>query len=278
MKKIIITGQLGSYSTAIEPLYPNKSRWWHSALQARWMEDLGKSRSRCVVISLLLHLMIVILVSMRFTLGQQVISTEPPSVVPVELVEISDVTNMMAMSSQQQVFSPSEHRVDAPAPKSEATVGIEMRLFPHQPTLLSKSNTADGEGSSESPDQQPPSSLRNAKYSAHDIRNVGKANAMTMSVSDFLRNQILQCWKSTKAFSSRAVTFELYLDGSGSIERPPRLIETAEQTSEDVVIAETVRQAIYTCAPYKLPNERFQEWHRTVLKFDAVMIKERSYR
>jgi hypothetical protein len=36
---------------------------------------------------------------------------------------------------------------------------------------------------------------------------------------------------------------------------------------------ESVRQAIFTCAPYRLPAERYQQWHQVTLKFDARMIR-----
>jgi len=128
-----------------------------------------------------------------------------------------------------------------------------------------------GEGSNS--DGTPPSSPRDAAIGDYDINKNGAGNAMTMSVADFLRNQIALCWKYTRKAEPDIVVFELYLDGSGAIERPPRLVEPTSMTSASVEAAENVRHAIYTCAPYRLPAERYQQWRQVTLKSDPRLIR-----
>lgn len=248
------------------------SEWWFRALEKRWMVALGRSRSLCVAVSILFHVTIVLLFLIRFPslVGRH--DDELPSVVPVDLVTIGDETNMAAMASHQVPFPASNQQVELTATnKKDGAPGLEMRLFPTEPSEQPKPAAQMEEGAEANGGAQQ-SSLRNATVGDYDIDKVGAGTAMTMSVSDYLRNQIALCWRRARNTGSDIVVFELYLDGSGSIERPPRLIEPTMQTSDSIMAAESVRQAIYTCAPYRLPTNRYQEWRQTTLTFDTRLI------
>ncbi len=251
------------------------STWWTSVLETRWIANLGRSRFLCAIVSILFHLSILLLLLTNFTRVGENPSSEIPSVVPIELVTLGDETNMAAMVSRQLPFAPSDRQVDMPAPpaKPEAAPGLEMKLFPAQPAPATQPSTTEADGTGVADDGKPPSSLKDTTLGEHDINKVGQGTAMTMSVADYLRNQIAQCWRYAGMKKPQVVIFELYLDGSGSIERPPRLIEPTELVAEAVTAAESVRQAIYTCAPYRLPADRAQLWRQITLRFDTRMVR-----
>jgi hypothetical protein len=110
-----------------------------------------------------------------------------------------------------------------------------------------------------------PASAPNAKVGAHTIKGIGQQNAMTMDLVDALRNQIAQCWSPpVGAPDSRelVVDFDLFLNPDGSIAQPPQLIGNSATASSPYAraAAEAARRAIYTCAPYKLPADRYSQW------------------
>jgi hypothetical protein len=68
------------------------------------------------------------------------------------------------------------------------------------------------------------------------------------------------------------VEFELFLKPDGSVAQPPQLSAESEgvvsHDSFTRAAAEAARRAIYTCAPYKLPGDRYSQWQDITLTFD----------
>ncbi len=224
-----------------------------------------RSRQVGVAASALFHGIIIIALLINWRHLSHDGADNLPNVVPVELVAVTYETNMRAMIAQQRRGPPSDDP-SPPAPQSVAAQQFEMHLFPQavSDTPTKQPLTADDNETVKT--QVQGSDPKGANIGNYDIKPVGKANAMTMSVSDALRNQIARCWKPTPEGRESTVTVSLVLDAAGAIERPPQFFVPAAFVATDPSI-EAIRYAIYTCAPYKLPANRFIEWHSITLKF-----------
>lgn len=107
------------------------------------------------------------------------------------------------------------------------------------------------------------------------VKGFGPQTAMTMDLQDSLRSQIQQCWSPPVGAphpEELVVEFELFLKPDGSVAQPPQLSGESESgVSRDSftrAAAEAARRAIYTCAPYKLPRDRYGQWQDITLTFD----------
>jgi hypothetical protein len=67
-------------------------------------------------------------------------------------------------------------------------------------------------------------------------------------------------------------TFRLFLAPDGSVQQPPQLAaDSAAQAASDPFMRAAVdaaRRAIYTCAPYKLPADKYSVWRDITVDFD----------
>jgi outer membrane biosynthesis protein TonB len=95
-----------------------------------------------------------------------------------------------------------------------------------------------------------------------NVRGFGAQNAMTADLIDGLRSQIQRCWSPPVGAPNPErliVSFDLFLNPDGSVAQPPQLLATSSDPYFHAA-TEAARRAIYTCAPYKLPADRYQEW------------------
>jgi hypothetical protein len=99
---------------------------------------------------------------------------------------------------------------------------------------------------------------------------------MTGDIQDALRSQIAQCWnppiRAPKP-EELVVDFDLLLNSDGSVARPPQLVgQSAVRAAGDRytrAAADAARRAIYACAPFKLPADRYSQWREiSPLHFD----------
>ena len=93
-------------------------------------------------------------------------------------------------------------------------------------------------------------------------------NAMVADLQDSLRSQISQCWSPPVGAphpDELVVEFDLLLNQDGSVAQPPQLTATSQAAAASNpytrAAAEAARRAIYECAPYKLPADRYSQWH-----------------
>lgn len=107
----------------------------------------------------------------------------------------------------------------------------------------------------------------NARAAQRTVRGIGEQTAMTADLQDALRSQIQPCWSPPVGAphpERLIVSFDLFLNADGSVAQPPQLTgDSASAASRDPFVqaaAEAARRAIYTCAPFKLPADRYQEW------------------
>src|ERR1051326_9026436 len=168
---------------------------------------------------------------------------------------------------------PPENVAPEPAPKPPPKVVPKPEPKPEAPkkeqfdinnimALLDKRETA----------QKP---APNARAGEKTIKGFGPQTAMTMDLQDALRSQIQQCWNPPVGAphpEEVVVEFELFLKPDGSVAQPPQLsAESKGAVASDSftrAAAEAARRAIYTCAPYKLPADRYGQWQDITLTFD----------
>jgi outer membrane biosynthesis protein TonB len=113
------------------------------------------------------------------------------------------------------------------------------------------------------------SAAPDAPEGPRNVRGVGAQNAMTADLVTALTNQIYRCWSPpVGAPRPQIVDFDLVLNPDGSVARPPQLLENSGDPYFHAAV-EAARRAIYTCAPYHLPADRYNEWREiSDLHFD----------
>ncbi len=120
--------------------------------------------------------------------------------------------------------------------------------------------------------KQPASRSARSGTAKQARKGIGAQDAMTMDLVDALRNQIAQCWSPPVGAphpEDLIVSYEVFLNPDGSVAQPPQLTGQSSGSNAYMRAAqEAARRAIYTCAPYKLPADRFGQWRDITLTFD----------
>src|SRR5262249_29382905 len=119
------------------------------------------------------------------------------------------------------------------------------------------------------------SSAPKARTASRNIKGFGAQTAMTADLQDAMLSQIRECWSPPVGAphpEEMIVEFELFLNPDGTVAQPPQLsADSQSAVSRDSytrAAAEAARRAIYTCAPYKLPGDRYRDWRDIALTFD----------
>jgi len=226
------------------------------------------------------------------------ITDQAAPVVPVDLVTIADKTNIRATAPPQPKVEPKETPppVDVPVPKpAPAPPKAELAPSPIKPpqimpkpaptpktvvdtpTPIAKpvEKSSDAFNALLNKLTSPAAAPRNARTADRTTRGVGAMNAMTMDLSDALKNQIAQCWNPPVGAphpEQLIPTFRLFLGPDGSVQQAPQLAaDSAAQAASDPFMRAAVdaaRRAIYTCAPYKLPADKYNVWRDITVDFD----------
>lgn len=212
---------------------------------------------------------------------------ETPPVVPVDLVTIAQRTNIaptirverkiepLPVAQPAQPMNLNTQTPPLPQEKSELAPQPQTKPVPKpQPpkkTELEKAAEFMKQLASSTPQPQ----QQNARPSTATHRGIGAQNANTMDLVDALRNQIEQCWSPPSGAphpEQLIVSFHLNLNPDGSVAGSPQL--TAESAAAAAgnpfmrAAADAARRAIFVCAPYKLPPDRFADWRDSVVQFD----------
>jgi hypothetical protein len=247
--------------------------------------------------ALLLHAMIA--VAALFTWQHHLeITDQAAPVVPVDLVTIAEKTNIRATAPPQPKVETKETPppVDVPVPKpAPAPPKAELAPSPIKPPQITPKPAPTPKTVVETPTPiskpvekpsdafnallnkltSPATAPRNARTADRTIRGVGAQNAMTMDLSDALKNQIAQCWNPPVGAphpEQLIPTFRLFLGPDGSVQQPPQLAaDSGAQAASDPFMRAAVdaaRRAIYTCAPYKLPADKYNVWRDITVDFD----------
>ena len=102
------------------------------------------------------------------------------------------------------------------------------------------------------------------------------------NLADAFRTQVMKCWNpQVNALHPEdlVVDFDLFLNEDGSVVRLPQLVgnsRTAAASNRYTnAAAAAAMRAILTCAPYKLPPDRYNEWREiNPLHFDPRQMVE----
>jgi outer membrane biosynthesis protein TonB len=101
-----------------------------------------------------------------------------------------------------------------------------------------------------------------APEAPRNVRGFGAQNAMTADLQDALRSQIQRCWNPPVGAphpERLVVSFDLFLNPDGSVAQPPQSLDNSDDPFFHAA-KEAALRAIYTCAPYKLPGDRYAQW------------------
>jgi outer membrane biosynthesis protein TonB len=227
------------------------------------------------------------------------ITEESPPVVPVDLVTLADKTNIVPTVKVRPKIEPRQDEQPTPpepqktetapepapqpekmdAPPEEAVAPEPVKTPPPPPKAKPKpESNAEAEPKKEKfdidkvmalIDKRTPAekSAPNARVGERTVKGFGAQNAMTADLQDALRSQIQQCWSPPVGGphpEELVVDFDLLLNQDGSVAQPPQLVgNSASAVNSNPytrAAAEAARRAIYECAPYKLPADRYALW------------------
>jgi len=221
------------------------------------------------------------------TFNRNLATPQDTHVVPVDLVTIADQTNVQAMAPKPQAEAQPE-KMDIPVPEREAPPEPDMTEAAPSPDAqlpdykIAKETPKDQPKTKKEQSQDfaallnkltaPEKPVKNARQGPRVIRQQGLGNAMTADLVSALQSQIYRCWNVQGLIGSPdpddlVVDFSLTLNPDGTVGRAQLL--TLNGNGYTRAAAETASRAIYSCQPYHLPANRYQEWREVnPLHFD----------
>ena len=237
-----------------------------------------------IVGSALLHIGVIGATLVAWTTSRALDDT-PAEVIPVQMVDIADVTNIRPMTREQPkppevpledvtptpaVEIPPEPK-PAPAPQESPPPPVE-KPHPQKPqanfdpdrilALLDKS----------APRTAPPAQ---AVRGPQNQRGIGDMNAATMDIQAAFLEQMRECWNfpiGAPHPEQLVVQVEVFLTRDGHLAQPPQLSDdtrAAEGRNPYMrAAADAALRAISICEPYKLPADRYAIWRDLTLVFD----------
>jgi len=259
----------------------------------------GRGTTTGLIGSVLLHVLIVGAALFTFAHKLDVVPSQESPIVPVDLITIADKTNIRAAVKQPPKAKPVEEKpVEVPQPeKAEPTQQEKAVATPPPPPpqaetapILLKPPPPAVEKPKPQPDAKPKKekfdidsvsallnkvsptqkSAPNARLADRNIKGAGAQDAMTADLQDAMLSMIKECWSppvGAPHAEDLIVDFEMVLNPDGSIQKVASDALTSSN-SYTKAAASAARRAIYECAPYKLPADRFKDWHDIMLTFD----------
>jgi outer membrane biosynthesis protein TonB len=219
-----------------------------------------------------------------------------PPVVPVDLVTVGEKTNIaptvqkIVTPHQETPAPPPAQPTPAPSPTPPPKAEAAPQPLPTPqakpapplrpaakptPTPAPTKSKTDAFADLLNNLTKPAAAPRNARVADRTVKGIGAMNAATMDLQDALRNAISQCWSPPVGApqpDQLIVYFEIFLNPDGSVARPPQLAaNSVSAVAADPYMraaAEAARRAIYTCAPYKLPADKYATWRDFTIDFN----------
>ena len=228
-------------------------------------------------------------------------------VIPIELVTISDVTNVRAArrEPEPEIEEPlPEEEPPAPEPEPiepepEAAPEIIPPAPQEEPEPEPEPVVPDPEPDPVEPEPEPePEQPRNTAPSFDDLGDlanevsrlqnradadqgdnraaVGNGTDNTATIQAAFQAQINRCVRANLDAPSNMdlrVSVEVRLDRDGSLSQPPRLLNEARIRNSSNpflrVAGDRALRAVITCAPYQLPPQNYQEWRLLQVNVDT---------
>ncbi len=204
-------------------------------------------------------------------------SFSPPSLestmVPVELI-VAEATNVAAAAPpqpQEDLFVPPAppEAVQPPMPDIAEPAPVEAKMpdikIAPPPKPAPRDSLNDLLNQLTQPDRS-----STAKPAPRAAEAAGASNMATATLADALRSQVRNCWSPMTGApdpEDQVVTFSLRLNRDGSVAALEIL--NVRPNSYGAAAAEAASRALYQCAPYRLPPERYAQWREfRPLRFD----------
>ena len=241
-----------------------------------------------IALSLLLHAALI--GATYFTWSRMLDVTPESHAVPVDLITVTDQTNVAAMAPPPPPTPPKEEIPQPPVePPPPQLMDVEPAPEPPMPDIKIKPEPKEVEETPKPPEEKPkkqpsqdfaallnkltatPKTPPNAKVGPRVVQGIGAANAMTADLADALKSQIYQCWSppvGAPNASDLVVDFDLSLNPDGT---PASATSSALSSGNPYTraAAEAARRAIFQCQPYRLPADRYSQWREiNPLRFD----------
>jgi outer membrane biosynthesis protein TonB len=237
-----------------------------------------------------LHLAIIIAMLFTWTHRLDIVEESPP-VVPVDLVTIAQKTNiaptvriehktMEPVPIQAPTTPPDLSTQTPPLPQmTEPAPSPTVKPTPPVTVPKTKPQPAQKDDSLEkllhSVTATPQPTKGNVAPRAH--AGAGAQNAMESDLQNALRSMIYRCWTPPSYapnLSDIIVSYDLFLNPDGSVARSPQLDAKSQRAKDQgntytMAADSAATRAIYACAPYKLPPDRYAQWREiNPFKFD----------
>ncbi len=222
-----------------------------------------------LIVSALLHGGVVAALLITLTHKMDFVIEDIP-VVPVDLVTVADRTNIAPMAAPEPVTPPPEPAMVEPAPQPDLAapkIDIAPNVKPAPPMKAQ----SDVDKLIASLAEHPPP---NARAGTRNIKGVGEQSAMTADLKAILKSEVYRCWSPPVGSphpERLIVKFELFLRRDGSVAQPPQLAaDSAAAVARDPYMraaADAAQRAIYMCAPYSLPADRYNDWRDVLFTF-----------
>jgi hypothetical protein len=248
-----------------------------------------------VVGSLLFHALV--FSAALFTFHRSLVTPEETHVVPVDLVTLANQTNVTAQAPPQ----PKPEKIDIPPspptpPPEPEMQDVEPAPVPPVPKFdVAKEKPQDQKPPVETKKQaqqdfndllnkltKPDKPVKTtAKPGTRVVQGIGAGNQMTADLADALRSQMYRCWSPPTGAPNPqdlVVDYDLSLNPDGTIGRlamTPGTQVAAAANAYTRAAAEAASRAIYECAPYRLPPDRYNLWREiNPLHFDPRQMME----
>ncbi len=220
--------------------------------------------------SLVLHAGIIAVTFFTWSHKLDIMDQASP-VVPVDLVTVGDKTDIAPMVKEEP--KPIEEQIQITAPPLENLQPPKFEVAPDvkpvpAPKPPPKREVFDINNIQAMLNKRQAAAPKNARVGPQNVKGIGEQSAMTADLKAMLQSEIFRCWSppvGTPHPENLIVSFKLFLNRDGSIAQPPQLsADSAAAAAGDPYMraaAEAARRAIYTCAPYRLPADRYNQWH-----------------
>ena len=210
------------------------------------------------------------------------IPDQSAAIVPVDLVTVADQTNIAPMV-KEEVPAPPVPEMIQPVPQQIQEPKVEIAPSPDKALPLpkpapTKQTNADAFNQMLNNLAKPQTKPKAAKPGTQTVAGIGAQSAMTADLRSMLQSEIHRC---NSSFTTGAphpekliVSYRLFLNRDGSIAQPPQLTaDSAAAVASDPYMraaAEAARRAIYECAPYSLPADRYNQWNDITFTFNPL--------
>lgn len=224
-----------------------------------------------ILVSVLLHAALV--VALFFSFSKKIdLPTDSTPTVPVDLVTLADQTNIAPAVKPDD--TPPDATTFEPEPAPDVAPP-KIEIAPDAKKEEKKKTDADKFDINDIEKLLAKKKPANAKVAGRTVQAVGLGTAMTADLAAILQSMIYRCWSPPVGAphpERLIVNYELFLNRDGSIAQPPQLMaDSAAAVASDPYMAAAAgaaRRAIYTCAPYRLPGDRYNQWRDVKFTFD----------